>query len=67
MTETTYYVKVKAPDGKSWWFLTSNGGMDRKRIHAAQLTADKAEKVVREIETENPGFSAKTVKIGAKR
>jgi hypothetical protein len=51
-----YCVKAKKVGTKRWAFLTSEGGTNHLRIHAAQiLTKERAEQIAGEIAQENAG------------
>lgn len=51
----THHVKVRQVGKQRWVFLTSRGGTNNLRIHAAQFTEDRAAQCVEDIHTENPG------------
>lgn len=60
-----YLIKVRKRGTRAFWFLSSGGGMNRLRIHAVRLTdKDHADRVVAEIERDNPEHEAKVVHHG---
>ncbi len=59
----THGIKVKSPGEKIWYFLRSNGGETRLRIHAGLTTPEKAAIIAAEVEELNPGVKAKVVQI----
>lgn len=50
----THHVKVREKGTRSWSFLTSSGGTNRLRIHAAQFTAEQAARLIAENAGDNP-------------
>jgi hypothetical protein len=57
-----YHVKVKPPERKSWWFLSTDSRLNRLRIHALLVDdRERAERYAAEIKTENEGYDAKVV------
>lgn len=47
------HIKLKPKGRKRFEFLTSKGGLNHLRIHAAMFTRERAEKLVTEIRAEN--------------
>jgi hypothetical protein len=56
----SYHVKVREPGAKRFYFLTSNGGMNALRIHAAIFaSAEKAQALIDANAPDNPGWDWK--------
>jgi hypothetical protein len=50
-----FHIKLRKVGGKSWKFLTSNGGLNSLRVHAAIFSDEaRAQQVVAEISADNP-------------
>ena len=66
MEATTFdlhYVSVKMPSAKRALLLSSGGYLNALRVHAVRFGSHaEADKVAREIESENPGFTACAIK-----
>lgn len=61
-TPAEFGIKVRKRGTKAWWFLSSNGGMNRLRIHAVRFS-DQLKAGVNQavIEAGNPEYEAKVV------
>jgi hypothetical protein len=57
-----FYVKCREVGKKQFLFLTSRGGLNRLRIHAARFeTKDKAQALIDENAADNPEWEFKVV------
>jgi hypothetical protein len=55
-----FHVKVRKAGARAWWFLSSNGDMNRLRVHAAEFSTLPD---VATLTTDNPGYEFKAVSI----
>lgn len=63
--EPLFHVHVRAKDSSSRRasLLASNGNTTSLRVHALRFNEERAKKAAAETERENPGFSAKAVRV----
>jgi hypothetical protein len=58
-----YAIKFKEKEKKSWWFLKPNGEGTRLKIHAAQMTKEKAEQHCQTLGGQNPQLDFKAIEF----
>jgi hypothetical protein len=56
-----YAIKFKEKEKKSWWFLKPNGEGTRLKIHAGQMTKEKAEQHCQTLSSQNLELDFKIV------
>lgn len=57
-----YMIKVRKRGTKAYWFLSSNGGMNRLRIHAVRYSDKaRADTELALLEAGNPEYEGKVV------
>jgi len=62
---TEYAVKLKAANGKTWWYSGTGGRTNRHRAMAlAYHDKERAECSAAELQATNPGSRASVVKLG---
>ena len=58
-----FHIKIREKGKKAWYFLTSRGGMNRLRVHAATFKDEAAaQAVIDENKADNPEFEWKVSK-----
>lgn len=58
-----YAVKVKAPDMNRWEFLTPDGTLTTRRVHAGGDTKERAEAVASRLAAANPEVQFKAARL----
>lgn len=59
---TVYFVKARKAGSKGWAFLTSKGGTNRLRVHAARFpTTERANAVAKFCIEDNPSWEFRVV------
>lgn len=61
-TVPAYRVRVLCPDSKRPWFLSGDGQLTRLKIRTVPMAQDKAERLSKEINDQNPGITASPVR-----
>lgn len=60
----SHAIKCRETGGKSWSFLSSGGGLNRLKIHAARFDSkDKAQAVIDANKDDNPDWEWKVVPL----
>lgn len=60
--DVEFMIKVRKKGGKAWFFLSSNGGMNRLLIHAIRYREwEAAQRQLAELERDNPEYEGKVV------
>lgn len=55
-----WYVKARKEGDKRYWFVGSEGKLNRLRVHAIMFTHERAQDRVAVLAMDNPGFEFKT-------
>lgn len=59
----THYIKARKRGEKGWWFVSSDGKMNRLRVHALRYFAHTVNEAVATLATDNPEYDFKAVPI----